>query len=295
MSAPPPRATLDLRAPDGAVFHVRIYGEARPVRLFVSHGNGFAADGYVGFWRHFLAAYEVVVFDMRSHGRNPRAGNHDYAHMQSDIELVRRGVAAEFGTRPSAGLFHSMSAQAAMVAAQRGEAEFAALAAFDPPNVPPGGPARAPMLEYERRLAAWARARRERFADPSELAADYAATRSGRAWPAGTHEAMARAVLRPDGDGWRLCCPRDDEASMYDQGVTLGLWPRRQDFAMPVKLIGSDPQCERPSPTALANRALAEEGGFDYAAIPGTGHLLQLERPEACAAAVKDFLAAVGL
>jgi pimeloyl-ACP methyl ester carboxylesterase len=232
---------------------------------------------------------------MRSHGRNPRAGNHDYAHMAGDIALVQQGVAAEFGAKPSAGLFHSMSAQAALLAARDRGSHFDALVAFDPPNVPPHGPARAPMLDYERRLAGWAAARREVFADPGELAAEYAATRSGRAWPEGTREAMAQAVLRQGGGMWRLCCPRACEAAMYIQGITLDLWPRRSDFAAPVKLIGSDPERGRPSPTALANRALAEEGGFDYAAIPGTSHLLQLEKPDACAAAAREFLAGAGL
>ena len=39
----------------------------------LSHGNGFAIDGYFNFWSRFLGDFDVVVFDMRSHGRNPRA------------------------------------------------------------------------------------------------------------------------------------------------------------------------------------------------------------------------------
>jgi pimeloyl-ACP methyl ester carboxylesterase len=59
---------------------------------------------------------------------------------------------------------------------------------------------------------------------------------------------------------------------------------------MPVKLIGADPDTPYPAATGLSNRALAAEGGFDYAAIPGTSHLLQLEEPDACADAALDFL-----
>jgi len=82
---------------------------------------------------------------------------------------------------------------------------------------------------------------------------------------------------------------------MYVQGLTLGLWPKASDFAGPVKLIGGDSERERPDPTALSNAALAHEGGFDYRAVPDTGHLLQLEKPDACAQAVREFLAGVGL
>jgi pimeloyl-ACP methyl ester carboxylesterase len=264
----------------------------------LSHGNGFAIDGYSNFWSRFLSDFDVVVFDMRSHGRNPRAEppNHDYAHMVPDLDAVCRAVTDEFGEKPTAGLFHSMSAQAAMLQALAGRGEFATLILFDPPNVPPPGhPVRGKMEDYEHKLARWARQRRTHFDDPSELAQEYASTRSGQRWAAGAAEQMARAVLQPDPAGpWRLACPTELEASMYLQVIPLGLWPKRSDFAMPVKLIGADPDKPFPAATALSNRALAAEGGFDYVAIPDTTHLLQLEEPAACAEAALKFLSLVG-
>jgi pimeloyl-ACP methyl ester carboxylesterase len=82
---------------------------------------------------------------------------------------------------------------------------------------------------------------------------------------------------------------------VYAQGIALDLWPAASAFAGPVRLIGADPERERPDPTALSNRALALEGGYDYLAMPGTGHLLQLEAPAACAQVARDFLAAIGI
>ena len=151
------------------------------------------------------------------------------------------------------------------------------------------------MVKYLDMLVAWASARRDRFGDPGELARDYAATRAGRGWDLGAHAAMAEAVLRPSAGGsWELRCPRVLEASMYEQGLTLDLWPPAGAFAGPVKLIGADPGRERPDPTALSNQALAQEGGYDYVSLPGTGHLLQLEKPAACADAVREFLVKLG-
>jgi pimeloyl-ACP methyl ester carboxylesterase len=294
---PTPRATLDVPRPDGPPIRVRLHGRGQPIRLFVSHGNGFASDGYFAFWRRFLPEYEIAVFDMRNHGHNARGdpATHDYPHMVGDVDAVLRGVAEEFGPKPSAGLFHSMSAQSALLAALDCGWRLDALVAFDPPNVPPEGTARTAMLRYLERLTAWAEARREMFADPVELAAEYAATRSGRSWAEETRLLMAQAVLRDGAGGWRLCCPPALEASMYAQGAPLELWPRRADFPGPVMLIGADPARHHATPTALSNRALAEAGGFDYAAIAGTSHLLQLEAPEACAEAAQAFLASVGL
>jgi len=296
---PAPHAVVDVAGEDGAPLRLRRHGKPGAVRLFVSHGNGFAANGYAPFWRPLLARFEIVVFDMRNHGENPLGdpAAHDYAHMARDLNCLHRAAAAEFGAKPSAGLFHSMSAQAAMVAALEIGWRFDALLLFDPPNVPPPAhPARATMLAYLERLAGWAERRPERFADPSDLARDYAGTRAGRRWVAGAHELMAHAVLRREADGaCALRCPRALEASMYRQGMTLGLWPDRARFAGPVLLVGADPAMAAASPTALANRALAAEGGFEYRAISRTGHLLQLEEPAACVAAAQAFLAAAGL
>jgi pimeloyl-ACP methyl ester carboxylesterase len=62
---------------------------------------------------------------------------------------------------------------------------------------------------------------------------------------------------------------------------------------MPVKLIGADPDTPYPAATGLSNRALAIEGGFDYIAIRGTSHLLQLEEPDICADVALEFLDAI--
>jgi len=40
---------------------------------------------------------------------------------------------------------------------------------------------------------------------------------------------------------------------------------------------------------------LAREGKYEYEFVPETGHLLQIERPEECRAAMLSFLAAQGL
>ncbi len=82
---------------------------------------------------------------------------------------------------------------------------------------------------------------------------------------------------------------------MYLQGIDLGLWPSRADLPIPVALIGADPDAPYPAATALSNHALAREGGFDYRAIPGTSHLLQLEEPAACAEAALSALARLRL
>src|SRR5690242_6210658 len=102
---PAPHATIQVIAVDGAPIRVRRHGNPRGPRLMISHGNGFAIDGYPTFDGRFRSAFDLVVFDLRSRGRNPRAApsNHDYAHMGPDLGEVCRAVTDEFGEKPIAG------------------------------------------------------------------------------------------------------------------------------------------------------------------------------------------------
>jgi len=302
IEVPEPHEAFDLVMGDGAVVRVRRHGRADGVRLFVSHGNGFAVDGYSPFWGPLAEQFEVIAFDVRNHGQNPRAASggdgHTYAQMTLDLERIVRAVGARFGRRPSVGVFHSLSARTAMKHAVELGFPWEALILFDPPNVPPPGhPAYEAMDIFERRLADWAMRRPDRFADPSELGRQYAETRAHSTWVPGAHALMARSVLRREetADGWVLCCPRELEASIYLQAMTMNLWPPSDAYGGPVKLIAADPDATGAPAPAFANRALAEDFGYEYEAIPGTGHLLQIQKPEECRRAMLDFLDKLGL
>lgn len=300
LQVPAAREVFDIALDDGAYIRVRRHGNAEGPRLFLSHGNGFAINAYLPFWEHFLPDFDVILFDFRNHGENIPAvpANHSYAQLARDLERVFQGVTAKLGARKSAGLFHSMSGRTAMKHALEIGFCWDALVLFDPPNVPPPGhPAYAGMEAFEMRLTAFAKSRRRHFASIGDLAADYASSRAGQAWVAGAHELMARSVLRnnPHGDGFVLVCDPENEAGIYAAAMTMNLWPRARDFRGPVKLIGADPEFKGAPPTGRANQALGTENGYDYDFVPGTGHMLQIEKPEACARLTLSFLRDCGV
>ena len=298
---PEPRDVFDLAMDDGAMCRIRRHGDANVgVRMFLSHGNGFAVDGYVPFWGPLADDFELIVFDFRNHGRNARSdpANHHYGQMARDVETVYRDVTAKLGRKTSVGVFHSMSARAAMKHAVEIGWLWDALILFDPPNVPPPGHRMHDMMDtFEHRLADWALARTDRFADPAGLAADYQATRAHASWVEGAHELMARAVLHHDetGGDWRLTCPRELESSIYLAAMTMNLWPPKDAFGGPFKLIAADPEAKGAPGPAFANRALAEDFDYVYEAIPGTGHMLQIQKPEECRRSMLSFLAEIGV
>ncbi len=146
-------------------------------------------------------------------------------------------------------------------------------------------------------MADWAMERPNCFRDPSELAEQYAATRAHANWVDGTHDLMARSVLHQEegGGDWVLTCARELEAKIYLAAMTLDLWPDCKDFGGPVKLIGADPEMRGAPGPAFANRALAEDFGYDYQSVAGAGHLLQIQHPEECRRIVFSFLEQHGI
>jgi pimeloyl-ACP methyl ester carboxylesterase len=295
-----PTVAFEVRHDDGATTIVRRYGNPRGIRLVLSHGNGFAIDGYRAFWGLLLADFEIVVFDQRNHGRNvpSAAERHTYPQMARDLGRIHDGIDAALGVKTTVGLFHSISARIAIMHAIDGGRPWDAVALFDPPNIPPPGHRLGPAMKaFEIKITAWAETRQAHFADPAELAAQFAQSRASASWSEGTHEQMARAVLRreADGDGWRLTCPPALEAKLYTGALDYDLWVPPSVFGSPVTLIAADPKLPNALPSALANEAWAADYGYDYAPIAGTGHMLQIERPAATVAAVRAFLARLGL
>ena len=291
-----PRSVLKLAMEDGARIDVRRGGNPEGVRLFISHGNGFAVDGYRVFWEPLLERFELILFDMRNHGRNEPSGadGHHYKQLARDLGSVFHGVDERLGHKRSVGIFHSMSARAAMKHAVELEWVWDALVLFDPPNVPPRGHSLYDVMKaFDIRMVNWALGRRDSFESFDELQQLFATGRAQSRWLPQSHADMARAILRPDGAGkFTLACRRELEASIYCSALTFDLWPPASAYAGPVKLIGADPNARSGPPSGLASQALAEEGGYEYEFVPETGHLLQIERPAECREAVLSFLRA---
>ena len=292
---PAPILTFDVALDDGAKVKVRRHGNDGGPRLLISHGNGFAIDAYYPYWRLLTDRYEVVMFDFRNHGQNApvEPANHNYAQLARDLECVIQAVTTKLGARSTAGIFHSMSGRTAMKHAVEIGWRYDALVLFDPPNVPPPGhKTYAAMEAFEQRLTEFARNRRRKFATIDELTEEYKASRATQRWVPGVHELMARSVLRksPDDDGYELVCAPENEAGIYAQALTLNLWPKAAEFGGPVKLVGCDPDFKGAPATGPANAALGKEGKYDYDFVKGTGHLLQIEKPDECVRLTLEFL-----
>ncbi len=295
LTVPEPAQRFEIAMEDGPKVRLRRYGNPKGTRLLVSHGNGFAVDAYLPFWQHYLANYDVVIFDFRNHGQSDRSPveRHVYAQLARDLDRIADGVEAECGRRTTVAVMHSFSSRTATKHAIEIGWRWAGLVLYDPPSVPPPShPVYAAMEVFENRLVEYAGQRRRTFNSVEELAQELRQSRATSRWIDGMHDLMARSVLRRDegSSTWSLVCTPEVETAIYAEALKLNLWPKASDFAGPVKLVGCDPDMKGAPATGMANRALGTENGYDYEAVPDTGHLQQIERPDACAAILDTFL-----
>ncbi|MDP6572027.1 MAG: alpha/beta hydrolase [Rhodospirillales bacterium] len=297
---PQPKQAFELTMDDGAVIRVRQHGNAKGPRVVMSHGNGFAMDGYYPMWRLLEERYEVVLFDLRSHGHNPFHGPHGHSisAFVDDIDRVLDELPKRWGQKTTIGAFHSVSAVSNLDLAVTRGWRWDALVVFDPPLAPGDGhPFQAAALDGEERLASWALRRPDRFQGPEELADMLSGAKTHYRWVPGAHLGMARAVLRPDeaADDWMLRCPRRMESAIYACNMDTTVWPRLGEIPGPLKFVGADPEPDDHLWPSVANRAIGEAFDHAYECIPDTNHLLQVEHPDLCFAAMESFLAENGI
>ena len=297
ITVPDPIAVHEVKMTDGAIIILRQYGNISEKRVVLSHGNGCAVNGYFPYWGLLLKDFEVVVFDFRNSGLNPvHDGTHGYQRFLADMTDVYNSIDLEFGKKRQIGAFHSMSARTNLKLAMYREARLDGLIAFDPPMVPPSNhPLYETMQAEERVLCRWSAGRSELFDDPSELAAAYASSRMLSRWVDGAYDLMARSVLRKNNDteNWQLVCSPSREAEVYRQNAAMNIWPQASEISIPILLIGSDPDSDIPSAPGLACQALHKECDWPYECIPGTGHFMQMQKPETCAFLTRQFAAEI--
>jgi pimeloyl-ACP methyl ester carboxylesterase len=296
LRVPEPHSVLTFRAADGALIRLRRHGRAdAQIRLLISHGNGFAVDAYAPFWSRFLDDLDVVVYDQRNHGWNPRTheSHHDVAAFIGDLEGIITLLDKWLGPRPLVGVFHSISAITALAHAQQYPWRWHGLVVFDPPLIPsPGHPLHETARTFELGLADWALERPARFATPMEFGARLQHSRSRARWVPGAHQLMARSILREDprAGEWTLACPPTYESRIYANNADLDLCPGLATLPGPLKFVCADPHDPGAWPPSQVNHALRATHGHACAVIGDTDHMLQIERPAECVREVLSLL-----
>ncbi len=292
---PEPLSTHSVRVDGDAVIVLRRHGNPAGPRLVLSHGNGLAIDLYYPFWSLLVDDFDLVVYDLRNHGWNDIGAleNHSVQAFTRDHDRISEAIAKLYGEKPTVGVFHSISALAALHLPSRGS-RYSALALFTPPMCNPGSGYR----EFEllcRRTADMLRVRAPWFQAREELSDLHTYLPYFQRAVPGVYELVARTTLREAeaGQGYELRCPREYEAKIWDEASGPAVSVDFDSLRCPTKIIGSDPALDPDRPPFDYGDAGA--AGVEHELLPDTTHFLQLEKPQECAAVMLDFLNRQGI
>ena len=216
--------------------------------------------------------------------------DHNFPTLVRDHDIVLEAIESEYGCKPTVGVFHSLSTMITLFSESK---QYSALVLFEPPLVK-AGVNQIEMIEDAKRGAEMVRWRAHRFSNREEFVELMEFLPMFRRLLPGVHELMARTLLRRSatGEGFELCLPREYESQLMEYARSFFVLIDYDSITCPKKVIGADPTL----PYAyLPNLDQQLAASMDYDFIPETTHLLQLEKPEDCAALTRDFLKRQGL
>lgn len=290
---PDPLSVIQVQVDSDTAIMVRRHGNPDGPRLVLSHGNGMAIDLYYPFWSLLTDDFDLVMYDLRNHGWNQVSSlaQHNVPTLVSDHDLILEAIKSEWGDKPQAGVFHSLSALVTLLSPTRG-GRYSALVLFDPPLCKPGRSHRE-FEESAAQIAGLARRRTETFRRREDFAAILPMLPVLRRFVPGAFDLMTMTVLRArDDEGFELCCPREYEAQIVDYASVYGVGVDFESLECPVKVIGADPTLPF---SYLPTLDLSDILSVDYDFLPDATHFLQLEKPAECVESLRHYLDDLGM
>lgn len=273
MAARPPTASSRVAVATGTMAVADWEGSGTPV--LAVHATGFCKELW-GPVAGLLRPNPVVAPDQRGHGDSSTPPPpYDWWDFGRDLLEV---VAARGLHRP-VGVGHSSGAASLVMAELLQPGTFASLVLVEPIIF-----AMPPARMEDNPMTAAALRRRRNFASPRAVVESF---RSRGAFAGWTEEALglyADHGFRPGPEGWELKCRPETEAEFYRGATAHGAWARLHEVSCPVMLAAGERSASHPRDFLEAMRQRFPHSLLEV--VPGAGHFLPMERPEAVAALV---------
>jgi pimeloyl-ACP methyl ester carboxylesterase len=277
---------------EGGVLHGLDWGgHGNPAHLL--HANGFCAGTYTPFVRHLLDSFRVLASDIRGHGGSDPIAPARIRHWRVFAEDLRSLVASRMNP-PVVGMGHSLGAVTTLIAAAAYPHLFSALVLIEP--VLP--PRRLLLIMAALRivgLAGWmplakrARRRKRTFRSRAEAFRRFASGRGlFKTWsPEFIDAYLSCGLLEKDDETAVLRCDPETEARIFES-VPSDVWRTVEQVRCPMLAIRGEHSKAFRQEAAERLRRLATHG--QYRTIAASGHFIPMERPEACAAAIVEWM-----
>lgn len=259
--------------------------------LLAGHANGLAAGSYEPWLETLARDFHVLAFDARGHGGSawpagPLEKTFAVDRFADDLAAVAAAVRERVGSRPLHYAGHSLAAAAAVrLAARGGPLPFASVTLFEPPIFPPPDAPNYPeAIAQQERLIRGSARRQARWASPEALL-DFLRVRGVfRSFDPAMLAAHCRASLKPDGaGGFTLRCPPEVESAIFAAHRDADTWARLPRAVDRVHLVAGDPDMPERDWVSGAMAAIAARlPNADLAVLPGAGHMMIFQQPQAC-------------
>ena len=214
-------------------------GDGPPVLLM--HGAGLNGRCWAPVARALSRGFRPVAMDLRGHGASGRSPNGTYGWelfaTDALAAIEQLGLAAGKARFPQLiGVGHSAGASALVMAERARPGSFSCLWAWEPIISIPGSDLTA---SRSRALAERARRRRAEFASVDDARSHLEGRGLFAEFSPDAFEAFLEGALVPSAEGGvRLACDPEDEARVYEGGLSRSAWEDLGYFRSPARVLG---------------------------------------------------------
>jgi pimeloyl-ACP methyl ester carboxylesterase len=257
------------------------------------HGNGFCAGTYAPFLRLLSKDLRVIASDVRGHGGSDVSRIEpvrSWKIFAEDLKAIVEGTTQP----PVIGMGHSLGAVSTCIAAATYPELFRGLVLVDPVFPMPRrlavmGLMRAVGLGWRLPRARAARRRRKAFRSKAEALKRFLSGRGiFKSWsPEFVQAYLECALIERDSDSAVLKCDPELEAQIFES-IPLKVWSYVRQVSLPVLAIRGERSDVFLAEAADRLKRMTADG--EVITIAGTGHFPTMEKPEACAQAILEFL-----
>lgn len=276
----------------GGRLHYLDWGGRGPQAHFL-HGNGFCAGTYAPFIRHLVEDLRVIASDVRGHGGSAFRELQTVRSWKVFAEDLKT-IVERTARPPIIGMGHSLGAVATCMAAAAFPGLFHRIVLVDPVFPMPRrlaliGLMRVLGLQGRLPRARAARRRRRTFKSKAEALGRLLSGRGiFKTWSPEFVEAYLECGLLEKGAGSAvLTCDPELEARIFES-IPLDVWRYVERLRCPVLAIRGGHSVVFTEGAAGRLKRLAAD--CEVATLPGTGHFPTMEKPQACAQAIREFL-----
>jgi len=278
-------------ASDGMLHYLNWGGSGRQTHLL--HANGFCAGTYTPFVKYLTGDLHIIGSDVRGHGASTRLLVKRISHWNIFAQDLKRVIEQTLHP-PVIGIGHSLGAVTTYIAAAEFPDLFSAVILIDPVILPK-------RMLWELKimrmfgltgtlpLARGARKRRKFFKNKQEAFERFARGRGiFKSWSKDFISAyLGCGLLQKDEETAILKCDPELEAQIFES-VPLNVWKYGKKIACPVLAIrGQFSDTFYPDAAERLERMIPD---FTLKTISGAGHFIPMEKPEACAKAILEFI-----